>query len=203
MTTLVEKLTALAAREYEAATPKLDNCATHGAKNILERDIDCSMCGADMREMVKAALAANKWLYEWQEETQGLIAQLTAEPAIASEPDAALDPNAISDEEMRELNRQSVLPVIYDDGTKVTVGTMAGGAADTEAHMMDGPLTLSLDIEHDGKGHPVDYLRCSTFTPALLTKIADLVRSALVVDDHEVREQVEPAEVAVTGAIEA
>ena len=93
--TLVSRLREILERQYEAERPQTDNCGDHKAKPLPERSIDCPMCAADMRTMMLAALKANQWLCQWQEDAMREIREVIAgledkANTLRSEPDAAM-----------------------------------------------------------------------------------------------------------------
>lgn len=112
-----EKTQELLARSYDAKLP-ISNCAKHKNVKITDRSIDCPMCAADMRDMMRAALAANQWLCKWQEDAIELLkipsgekpAPVAEETPLRSEADAEVT---------------SALPLHSKDGSVLTVDALS------------------------------------------------------------------------------
>lgn len=176
----LSKLREIVARDYEQPAPNITNCVKHAKDKITERDIDCPMCGVDMREMVKAALAANKWMCEQRDEMLAEIERLTKEPEDqAPEPEEGTvsrsdlgvavlrsEPDAVDDDS------DSVLPMTLDTGERIVVGAIEGGGLPPE-----GLGFLRLVIERPGDAdETIDYVRVSNPTRHCAEKAIEILR---------------------------
>ncbi len=70
-------------RDYKNPTPNTANCSQHMGVPLLERSIDCPMCSYDLKEFIRAACDANRWLNEWRD---AMVAALQAKSDAVSLP---------------------------------------------------------------------------------------------------------------------
>jgi hypothetical protein len=144
------------ARTYDAPAPKIDNCTEHARVPITERDIDCPMCSVDMRSMVQAALAANAWLCQWQEDATKVISDLRDELRAAHSYDA------IENEDPAPLQSEPDA-----DGDTVSPRTeLADGTAVYIDHAPDDLSTLRVGVHRPGDLDPVTYDYIRTVGPS-------------------------------------
>ena len=64
--TLPEPIVRILLRDHVALPPSAKQCRAHASVKVLERPIDCPMCSYDVREVLRAALAANEFLDRWR-----------------------------------------------------------------------------------------------------------------------------------------
>jgi hypothetical protein len=63
----------LLSRQYQGGST-VTNCVSHMRRSILDRDDECRLCRADVRNTLSRAIAANEWLNTWKEDAAKLIA---------------------------------------------------------------------------------------------------------------------------------
>lgn len=64
----------LLARRYDGGV-SVTNCIKHMHLSLLDREDDCRLCQADVRNHLSEAIAINKWLNEWKEEATILLSE--------------------------------------------------------------------------------------------------------------------------------
>ena len=182
MSTL-NQLLELARREYLDEEEPGGGCVTHKHVSIVERDIDCSLCSFDVRSMLRMALKANKWLFEWQQEAVQLVAKLETEQDESLRdkeptPEEGVETRQSKLRSEPDVGNDSVLPMSLDDGTRIVVDSIAGGGLPPR-----GLDYLRLAIEREGDAlETVDFIRVSDPTRHCADKALEILQSFMTKD---------------------
>ena len=115
----IQALKELVDQRYDADLPS-SNCVKHKNVKITDRSIDCPMCAADMRDMLRACLAANQWLCQWQETAIKQIYHL-GEAKTAPSPEPKEERTLRSE---ADASITSALPLKSKNGSVLTVDSL-------------------------------------------------------------------------------